>query len=72
MAQACQRAALKGSEQLAISGMGFLVMAMVGVLFVITDILFGSTTASGATAAITYFFLYFWFVMPIRYRLKGR
>ena len=52
--------------------MGFLVMAMVGVLFVITDILFGSTTASGATAAITYFFLYFWFVMPIRYRLEGR
>lgn len=62
---------LKVANRLAISGMVLLVMAMVSVMFVITDILFGSTAAAGATAAITCFFLYFWFVMPIRYRLDG-
>jgi hypothetical protein len=62
---------LRVANRLAISGMLLLVPAMVGVMFVITDILFGSTPAAAVTAAITAFFAYVWFVMPIQYGLKG-
>jgi len=62
---------LRVANRLAISGMLLLVPAMVGVMFVITDILFGSTPAAVVTAAITAFFAYVWFVMPIQYGLKG-
>ena len=62
---------LRVANRLAISGMLLLVLAMVGAMFVITDILFGSTSAAAVTAAITAFFAYVWFVMPIQYGLKG-
>ena len=48
-----------------------LVVAMVGAMFLITDVLFGSTAAVIATAAVSGFFLYVWFFMPIWYRLKA-
>jgi hypothetical protein len=56
-----------GASRLAIAGMVLLVVAMVGVMFVITDILFGSVAAI-VTAAGSGFFLEVWFLMPIRYR----
>jgi hypothetical protein len=43
----------------------------VRVMFVITDFLFGSVAAALATAAVSGFFLYVWFLMPIRYRLNA-
>ena len=51
--------------------MVLLVVAMVGVMFVITDVLFGSIAAAVSTVAVSSFFLYVWFFMPIRYRLNG-
>jgi len=63
---------LRVANRLAIAGMILLVPGMVGAIFVITDILFGSTAASVGTAVITAFFLYVWFVIPMRYRLNER
>jgi hypothetical protein len=63
---------LRVANRLAIAGLILLVLAMVGVMLVITDVLFGSLAAAAATALITAFFLYVWFVMPIRYRLNDR
>jgi hypothetical protein len=63
---------LRVANRLAIAGLILLVVAIVGVMFVITDVLFGSTAAALATAAITAFFLYVWFVLPLRYRLSER
>ena len=63
---------LRVANQLVIAGLILLVLAMVGVLFVITDVLFGSVAAAVATVAISGFFLYVWFVMPIRYRMNER
>jgi len=57
---------LRVANRLAIAGMVLLVVAMVGVMFVITDLLFGSVVA-----AISGFFLCVWFLMPLRYRLNG-
>jgi hypothetical protein len=61
---------MRGANRLAIVGMVLLVVAMVGVMFVITDLLFGSVAAAIATAAGSGFFLDVWFLMPIRYRLN--
>ncbi len=62
---------LRVANRLAIAGMLLLVPAMVGVIFVITDILFGSTFAAVLAATITAFFGYVWFMIPIWYRLNG-
>ncbi len=60
---------LRLANRLAITGMALLVVAMIGAMFLITDVLFGSVAAIVATAAvITPFFLYVWFVVPMWYR----
>ena len=53
------------SNKLVIAGMGFVALAMTGVVFVITDVLFGVPAASGVTAAIAGWFLWFWYGLPI-------
>ena len=62
---------LRVANRFAIVGMMLLALAMMGAVFVITDVLFGSDYASAAAVFIAAFFLYVWFVVPIRYRLKG-
>ena len=59
------------ANRVAIAGIVLLALAMIGVVFVITDVLFGSDYASIAAAFIAAFFLYVWFVVPIRYRLNA-
>jgi hypothetical protein len=59
---------LRVANRLTTAGLILLVLAMVGAMFVTMDILFGSMAAAVATAAIIGFFLYVWFLMPIRYR----
>jgi hypothetical protein len=63
---------LRVANRLTIAGLILLVLAMVGAMFVITDILFGSMAAAVATAAISCFFLYVWFLMQIRYRINEK
>jgi hypothetical protein len=59
---------LKMGNLLAILGLVFLVPAMVGVVFVITDLIFGLTVALVVTVAMTLFFSLLWFVLPLPYR----
>ena len=59
---------LQVGNLLTILGLLFLVPAMVGVIFVITDLMFGSSTAAGVTVAITVSFVLLWFLLPLRYR----
>ena len=63
---------LRVANQLAIAGMVLLVPGMLGAIFVITDLLFGLTAAAAGTALITAFFIYVWFVVPIRFRMNER
>ncbi|HKZ26290.1 MAG TPA: DUF6328 family protein [Rubrobacteraceae bacterium] len=62
---------LRVANRFAIAGIILLALAMMGTVFVITDVLFGSISASVAAILIAAFFLYVWFVVPIRYRLNG-
>jgi hypothetical protein len=59
---------LKLGNVLAILGLAFLVLAMVGVLFVITDLMFGTGTAIAVTALAALAFVLLWFVLPLPYR----
>ncbi len=61
---------LRTANRLTIAGMVLLVPAMVGVVFVVTDLMFNSILASLTTAALTAFFVYVWFVLPLRYRFE--
>ena len=62
---------LRVANRFAIAGIILLALAMMGTVFVITDVLFGSISASVAAILIAAFFLYVWFVVPIRYRPNG-
>jgi Family of unknown function (DUF6328) len=59
---------LKMGNILAILGLAFLVPAMVGVVYVITDLIFGLTTALIVTIVMALSFLLLWFVLPLPYR----
>ncbi len=53
---------------LTICGLIFLVPAMVGVIFVITDLIFGLTAAIVVTVVLALSFSLLWFALPLRYR----
>jgi hypothetical protein len=55
---------------LTIAGLIFLLPAIVGVVFVITDFIFGLTAAVVVTGLLALFFVMLWFVFPLRYRGK--
>ena len=62
---------LQMGNTLAILGLVFLVPAMVGVVYVITDLIFGLTTALIVTIVMALSFLLLWFVLPLPYRGKN-
>jgi hypothetical protein len=59
---------LKVGNTLTILGLVFLVPAMVGVVYVITDLIFGLTTALIVATDMALSFLFHWFVLPLPYR----
>ena len=62
---------LRIGNTLAILGLACLVPAMVGVVYVITDLIFGLTTALIVTIVMALSFLLLWFVLPLPYRGKN-
>ena len=55
---------------LTITGLIFLLPAIVGVVFVISAFIFGLTAAVVVTGLLALFFVMLWFVFPLRYRGK--
>ena len=53
---------------LTITGLIFLLPAIVGVVFVITAFIFDLTAAVVVTGFLALFFILLWFVLPLRYR----
>lgn len=58
------------ANQLAIAGLVFLALAMLGVVLLVTDVLFGSAQTIITTVAVAAGFAFFWFGQPLRRRLK--
>lgn len=60
------------SNRLAIVGMAFLALSITGVVFLITDFLFGEPTAGVVTAAIAVWFAWLWYGLPLSRKLKDK
>ena len=56
---------LKTSNRLAIAGTVFLALAIVAVVFVITDVVFNVPTAAAMTIAAAVLFAWFWYGLPL-------
>jgi cation transport ATPase len=61
---------LATANRLTIGGLTFLALAMVGAIFLITDVLFGSIAAVVAIAGLGAAFAWFWYGQPLL-RLRG-
>jgi hypothetical protein len=59
---------LKLGNTLTIVGLVFLVPAMVGAVFVVSDFIFGLGAAAVVTLLLALFFALFWFALPLRHR----
>jgi predicted membrane channel-forming protein YqfA (hemolysin III family) len=61
---------LATANRLSIGGMVFLTIALVGAVFLVTDLLFHWTAAVLVTAAVALFFGWFWWGLPLSRRLR--
>jgi predicted membrane channel-forming protein YqfA (hemolysin III family) len=61
---------LRTSNRLAIAGTAFLAAAIVGVVYLVTDLLFGLTASLLATIAAGVMFAWFWYGLPLVRRLR--
>jgi hypothetical protein len=59
---------LELGNTLTIAGLAFLVPAMVGAVFVVSDFIFGLWAAVVVTLLLILFFALLWFALPLRYR----
>jgi hypothetical protein len=59
---------LKLGNTITIVGLIFLVPAMVGAVFVVSDFIFGLGAAVVVTLLLALFFAVIWFALPLRYR----
>ncbi len=62
---------LELGNSLTIAGLIFLVPAMVGAVFVVSDFIFGLGAAVVVTLLLAFFFVLLWFALPLRYRGRG-
>lgn len=66
-----KRALVRIANRLTIAGLGLLALAMTGVILLISDVLFGTTTAVVATALAAATFALLWGALPLLYRRHG-
>ena len=59
------------SNVLAIVGLTFLALAMVGVVCLITDVLYGGSTVVGFTVGVAALFVLLWYAIPLVLRARG-
>jgi hypothetical protein len=57
---------LEMGNHLAVGGMAFLALAMLGAIFLISAVVFGSVMAAAATVVIGLLFAWFWYGQPLR------
>jgi predicted membrane channel-forming protein YqfA (hemolysin III family) len=56
---------LQTANRLSIGGMVFLTLALVGAVYLVTDLLFHPAAAAAVTAGIGIFFSWFWWGLPL-------
>jgi Family of unknown function (DUF6328) len=63
---------IEASNWLIIVGLTFVALAMIGVILLISDLLYGSTTTAIVTSVIVGLFAILWYVVPIARRMRDR
>jgi membrane-associated HD superfamily phosphohydrolase len=63
--QGAKEATLRAANRLSVLGLTFLALAMIGAIFLITDVLFGGVVATVATVAIGAVFAWVWYGQPL-------
>jgi predicted membrane channel-forming protein YqfA (hemolysin III family) len=63
---------LRTANRLSIGGLVLLTFALVGVVFLVTDLLFHAAAAAIVTAAVGAFFGWFWYGLPLLRRLQDQ
>ena len=58
------------SNVLAIVGLTFLALAMIGVVLLITDVLYGTSAAIAYTVGVAAIFVVLWYTIPLYLRLR--
>jgi len=56
---------LQTGNRLTVAGLTFLALAMLGAVFLVTDVLFGSVVAAAAVLAVGALFAWFWYGQPL-------
>jgi predicted membrane channel-forming protein YqfA (hemolysin III family) len=56
---------LQTANRLSIGGLVFLTLALMGAVYLVTDLLFHPVAAALVTAAMGLFFLWFWWALPL-------
>jgi hypothetical protein len=56
---------LKAANRLSIGGLAFLALAMIGAIFLITDVLFGGVAAAVSAVGIGAVFVWYWYGQPL-------
>lgn len=60
------------SNVLAVGGLFFLLLAMVGVVWLITDVLYGGSIVVGLTVGIAVVFIVLWYALPLYLRVTKK
>jgi Family of unknown function (DUF6328) len=60
------------ANRMAIAGLAFLVLALVGSVLLIVDVVFGNVVAGWVAAVTAAWFIVLWYVIPLRTLLKAR
>jgi hypothetical protein len=60
-----KEATLRAAHRLSVLGLSFLALAMIGAIFLITDVLVGGVVATVATVAICAVFAWVWYGQPL-------
>jgi hypothetical protein len=58
------------ANRLAIIGLGFLALAMTGVVLLVTDFVFGTAVTVLCTGFVALMFVIFWYALPLRNRFS--
>ena len=57
-------------DHLAAGGILFLAFAMVGAIFMVLDVLFGTTTAVLVAGGFVLVYAWFWYALPVSRRIR--
>lgn len=70
-ARGLKRELVRSAGRLASAGLVFLLLAVMGAIYLIVDVVANAVAASAITGGLATLFLFLWYVLPLRYRIRS-